>query len=506
MRQLSFLPFRLTDYTASILLIFMMLFSGKGYGQDLPAAPQKLRTISVSTLSGEVVDVKVPNNIRPGDQITGSVVPQKTSSTLQGAVVDVQDKKSDLKNKLFTFIAPAGLASIPFLIKDNAGKILGTTEIPINASISPQQSGMQKPSAPGNFTPNIFTQPGQPLTITGNFDGNAANTNISINNIPCEKIAESPSVTFILSPANLPPGQATIKIEEGGVSASMPIQVVTVNLSTDNPVMQRNGKATISIKIDGAENLDLEKNHYQVELTNHSPGIVSIRGANSNTLTWDLNSSNTKNGSARLTAKLIGSAAGSYTISALLKAVQADTPPLLNEHPAPEPIKRGDGSIPPDNIPIDMNGVGSEEIKATPPSIERLEATQKDLERRIGNTTDKDKDKEWLNEKLKIVKAEIDRRKPQADTPKPDEHPEPEPIRREDGTIPDDNIPIEMNKIIDGEQLKPQPEDNDNNPPSIGRLRATQKDLEWRIGGDTGKKDLIKKLDMIKAEIGRRGQ
>ena len=142
-------------------------------------------------------------------------------------------------------------------------------------------------------------------------------------------------------------------------------------------------------------------------MTNHSPGIVSFRAANSNTLTWDLNSSNTKKGSARLTAKLIGSAVGSYTISALLKAVQADTPPLLNEHPDPKPIG-GAGTDIADDVPIDMNGVTAAELTVERIS-QRLKATQEDLEWRIGNATDKDK--EWLNEMLEMIKAEIKRRR-----------------------------------------------------------------------------------------------
>ena len=402
----------LKNYAKKLLLIIVIAVTAilnPAFGQ-VPAPDFDTYPVQVSP--GQQLRFRLPNDIRSGDMITGTVIEsnvnnlpetKKNVSTLEGMVIEIDGKQTKLSNRIFSFLVPAGLASVPFLLKNSAGQIIERGQIPV----SPQPANNLQTASNGmNFAPNIFNQPGKPLTINGNFDGNAANTNVSINNIPCEKIAESPRESVVLSSANLRPGQATIKIEEGGVSKSMPIQVVTVNLSTDKPVIRRNGKATISVNIDGAENLDLEKNHFQVELTNHSPGIVSFRAANSNTLTWDLNSSNTKNGSARLTAKLIGSAAGSYTISALLKAVQADTPPLLNEHPDPKPIG-GAGTNIADDVPIDMNGVTAAELTVERIS-QRLKATQEDLEWRIGNATGKDK--EWLNEMLEMIKAEIKRR------------------------------------------------------------------------------------------------
>lgn len=362
---------------------------------------------------------RLPKDIRSGDMITGSVSEEKkdnagelkkVSSTLEGMVIEIERRQTKLSNRIFSFLVPAGLASIPFLLKNSSGQIIDRGLIPV----SPQNVSNPPTATNGmNFNPGLICQPGEPLTISGNFDGNAANTNVSINNIPCEKIAESPRVTYALSPANLPPGQATIKIEEGAVSKEIPIQVVTVNLTTSKPVMRRNGKAIITVYIDGAANLDLEKNHFQVELTNHSPGVVSFRDANSNTLNWDLNSSNTKNGSARLTTQLVGSAAGSYTISALLKAVQAGAPPSPAEHPAPKPIGAQNMSIA-DDVPIDMNGVTAEQLTLKRIS-KRLEATYCDLLWRIENDKTSNggsgKNSATLNGWLSMIITELGQRK-----------------------------------------------------------------------------------------------
>ncbi|HLF47071.1 MAG TPA: hypothetical protein VI548_11635, partial [Chitinophagaceae bacterium] len=299
--------------------------AGGSVGTD---GPQKIRTISFSTLSGEVVDVKVPNIIRPGDQISFSVTPKKSSSTLDGAVVDVQDKKSDFKNKLFTIIVPAGLASFPLLIKDNNGTTLARTDIPVNVPripspgnniiLPPQQTELPKPNSPGSFAPLNYCQPGQPLTINGFFDGNATNTNVSINNIPVEIIAESENGSFVQVPDGLNAGKGTIKIEEGGVSESMPIQVVTVNMSSNKTLIEKNGTAKVDIVLDGLGNVDLNNNNFKLELINSSPEAIAFRDANTNTLSFDLNNANVSNGIAKLSTNIKGIATGPYSIRAEL--------------------------------------------------------------------------------------------------------------------------------------------------------------------------------------------
>jgi hypothetical protein len=290
--------------------------------------PQKVRTISVKTLNGEVVDVKVPNNIRPGDHISGSIITKFQSSALQGAVVDVENKKTNVKDKIFSFIVPAGLASIPFLIKNDKGETLGMTQIPVNTPNIPQPAGnitipasqiqMPPQHTPGSFAPMNYCQPGEPLTINGFFDGNAANTKVSINNIPCEIIAESDRGSFVFVPQNLPPGRYPLAIDEGGVRQGFLIQAVITDLSSNKTVVQKNTKATITATVSGLENLDLNNNNFKLELTNGSPEIIQFRDANSTTITRDINSSNVKNGTFTFTTDITGITTGSYTVTSNL--------------------------------------------------------------------------------------------------------------------------------------------------------------------------------------------
>ena len=318
-----------------ILLTAVFILSGlNSQGQTAPggivgtSGPQKVNTISVKTISGEVVDVKVPNIIRPGDNITGSIVTKSQYSTLQGAVVDVEKKTSNVSDKIFRFLVPAGLASIPLLIKNEKGETLGMTEIPVNTPNIPTPAGntiipasqikMPPKHSPGNFAPMNYCQPGEPLTINGFFDGNAANTNVSINNIPCEIITESNYGSFAQIPGDLPAGKASLTIQEGGVTQTMPIQVVATNLTANKTTLRKGEKTTLTVTVSGLDNLDLNNNNFKIELTNRSSGVIQFRGLNTTSITKDITSSNLKNGVYTFTTNIIGITTGPYTVSSNL--------------------------------------------------------------------------------------------------------------------------------------------------------------------------------------------
>jgi hypothetical protein len=289
--------------------------------------PQKVRTISVKTLSGEVIDVKVPNIIRPGDQITGGVVTKSQSATLEGAVVDVEKKESNLKDKLFKFIVPAGVASIPFLLKDKNGATIGSGEMPVNRpniptpgpgmnlSLPPNQIEMLPFHAPGSFAPINYCQPGEPLTINGFFDGNASNTNVTINNIPCEIITESNTGSFAQIPDNLSAGKASLTIEEGGVTQTMPIQVITTSLTTNKSTLRKGAKAEIKATVSGLDGLKLADNHFTIQLTNQSPANITLKSETGNTITRNITESDVKGGVYSFTTTVTGIATGPFTLN-----------------------------------------------------------------------------------------------------------------------------------------------------------------------------------------------
>ena len=304
-----------------IILIAVTTIINPAFGQ-VPAPDFDIYPVKISP--DEQVRFRLPKDIRSGDMITGTITEEKKNNagdmkkntpTLEGVVIEIDGKQTKLSTRIFSFIVPAGLASLPFLLKNSSGQIIERGQI----LILPQAiNNIQTASNGMNFNPDFICQPGEPLTIPGNFDGNSSNTNVSINNIPCKIIAESPRQAVVEIPQNTAAGKGSIKIEGQQKKGEHTVNVAVINLTANKTNLLKGQKTTIRVTVDGLENLDLEKNHYRVELTNQSPGIVSFTKEPGNTITKSIDNSSIKNGKFEFTTGIIATTSGSFAVAAVL--------------------------------------------------------------------------------------------------------------------------------------------------------------------------------------------
>ncbi|HEX6746939.1 MAG TPA: hypothetical protein VF092_06545 [Longimicrobium sp.] len=298
------------------------------------AAQEQLRTTRVGTLSGEVVELNLPADIRPGDQISGTVVVpeeagRRPSATLQGAVVEVQGRRSAVRDRVFAFAVPAGAAAFALLLKDGSGRAIGETSVPVSPSLVPpgqpsrgaiSRASLTPPATPrpGNFAPMYYGQPGRPATVTGNFDGDVANTRVSVGGRPTQLIAESPRALFYEVPQDAPSGRTTLAVEERGVREEFPLQVTSVALTAAKTTLLRGENEDVHVVVSGLENLELGRDSFRVELTNLSPQTVRFRDAPGTVLTRQIAPADVRAGSYSFDAGITGLSPGGYTLQATL--------------------------------------------------------------------------------------------------------------------------------------------------------------------------------------------
>ena len=312
------------NYAKKLLLIIVIAVTAiinPAFGQ-VPAPDFDTYPVQVSP--DQQLHFRLPNDIRSGDMITGTVSEEKkdnagdmkkNAATLEGVVIEIEGKQTKLSNRIFSFLVPAGLASIPFLLKNSAGQVIERGQIPV----FPQPANNLHTLSSGmNFNPDVICQPGEPLNIPGNFDGNAANTSISINNIPCEIITESPRQAVVAIPQNTAAGKTTIKIEEQQKKEEHKVNVAVINLTANKTNLLRGEKTTITVTVSGLENLDLNNNNYKVELTNQSPQTMAFTKESGNTIIRTINEKSVKNGKWEFNEILISKAAGSFAVKAVL--------------------------------------------------------------------------------------------------------------------------------------------------------------------------------------------
>jgi hypothetical protein len=168
-------------------------------------------------------------------------------------------------------------------------------------------------------------QPGQTLMITGSFDGNAANTTVSLNGHPCEIVAESPRMSYVEIPGEATAGVFEIRIEENNNKESSKINIINLGLSANKTSLLKGQKATVSVVVSGLEGLDLRNgNTLKLSLENQSPQTIVFSNEPGNVITKDINAESVKDGKYEFSTRIVGLTKGSFSITSNVAAPKDD--------------------------------------------------------------------------------------------------------------------------------------------------------------------------------------
>ena len=276
--------------------------------------------------SNQQVKFRFPLDMRSGDMITGTVTVEpkakgndnnRSSSTLEGMVIEIDGKKTKANNHVLSFIVPAGVTSLPFLLKNAAGEVIGQVQVQVKLSnisyLTPNASAINPAQT---FFPETIAEPGQMLSIPGFFDGNAANTGVSLNGQACEIIAESPRGCYVSVPQNIAAGATNINIQENNTKEEHKINVVKLDLTAPKTNLSRGEKTTINVSVTGLEGIGNNGTTLKLSLTNQSPQTIAFTKETGNVITKEINAKTIKNGSYEFSTRIIALTAGVFTVGA----------------------------------------------------------------------------------------------------------------------------------------------------------------------------------------------
>ena len=316
-----------TNYAIKMLgltvLVFVAMFK-PAFCQE-PAIDNDLIIYSMAVSANQQVKFRLPLDIRSGDMITGSVVEEskntsgkinKTSSTLEGTVIEIDGKQTKLSNRLISFIAPAGIASLPFLLKNATGEIIEKGQIPIGGYPYFDKSWQDPVGGSGaKFSPQALGQPGQSFKITGSFDGNATNTNVSLGGQNCDVIAESNRMSIVQVSDNATAGVSKLTIQENNITEEHKINIAILNLSASKTNLRKGGEATVIVLISGLGGLE-KGTDCKVDITNLSPSIVSFKGTTGNNINKTIPQRVT--GDYKFNFSIVGVTQGNFALEGIL--------------------------------------------------------------------------------------------------------------------------------------------------------------------------------------------
>jgi len=281
-------------FLPAVLSLFLLVPASITWAQTITS--QKGLTTAIFNLPQGMIKVYLPDDIRPGDRISGSLIAEpagknekqalKNRAELNGYAVTICNTVFSAANagKPISFSVPLGSPTVCRIVLTSAAGI--------------KTPGLTAPTIPENLpspAPDACNIPshalaGSPMRITGPFDGDAANTRCTLGSKPMEVLAESPRSCIV----NYPPdagGPNTVNINESGKPpCSRNVSGVDMELKPGKLNLMRGEKTTLDVKISGLEGLP---DTARLKVTNTSPEVIRMTGGITTQVSIPPSSSNT---------------------------------------------------------------------------------------------------------------------------------------------------------------------------------------------------------------------
>lgn len=241
----------------AVLSLFLLVTASITWAQTISS--QKGLTTAEFNLQQGKIKVYLPDDIRPGDVISGRIVTEplgkntrqieKNLGELSKYSISINNERFpvDKEKEMFRFLAdPDRKLHEPI-------ELLNVSGIKAAGLIFPETKE-QKPASAECMIPS-HAMTGSPLRITGQFDGNSSNTNCALDNKPMEILAESPRQCIVSYPADAG-GVHTLSVQEiNKQPCAQSVSGVKMDVSAGKLNLQKGEKTYIDVSITGLQNL-----------------------------------------------------------------------------------------------------------------------------------------------------------------------------------------------------------------------------------------------------------
>lgn len=268
---------------SAVLFLFLLVPASITRAQTISS--QKGLTTAIFPTQYGTLKIYLPEDIRPGDIISGTIIAEPTGATAKQMQHNLTSLKSySVSVNKESFTVSGRQKSILYKPEEKGGKDFGVFGIEImctNAagdatgkltmSVRPRGEPVEKCTIPSH----VLT--GYPFSIPGKFDGDASNTKCNLNNQPLEVLAESPRDCFVYCPPDAG-GLQTIQVSERDEQkCSTQISGVDMQVTNGKLNLLKGEKTYIDVKITGLENLQSEAT---LRLINTTPATVKMLPSN----------------------------------------------------------------------------------------------------------------------------------------------------------------------------------------------------------------------------------
>lgn len=257
------------------------------------------------------ITVYLPNDIAPGDQISGTVFTDSNSDGLKNMKVfigNVVGSQKDPRSAMRKWQIPADARDgYPLIVVDKVGNQLGAMRIPISKAPGPLDA----------YTFPSFVQVGRPAVIWGPFSGDSSNTRLKLNNADVSILAESPRSIVTYVPYDTPLGKISASLTENNWRAKADVRAIGIELTSAKTDLKKNESTIVTIKVEGIAGLNEATVPY-IRVQNLTPDILDLEGQEIHVLIPTVS----KDGTFRRDFKAVSKLSGSFLITTFVEPGQ----------------------------------------------------------------------------------------------------------------------------------------------------------------------------------------
>lgn len=317
-------------------LVFVNLISAQKDSSSSPQSSGGLRVVTLTTTKGDV-KVSLPDDIRAGDTISGTVTAEPKGKDVKerkdnydrllGYSINIDNQKAKVSSGEIHYVATNDPNKEPKLIlADEKGKQLAQAFIALMrlAELSTANNPYFPPMG----------QSGRPYAINGVFDGNSANTNVMIGGTPAKVLAESPRQVVVESPRDVV-GPTNVDVKANGTSTTGSFRNLKIDLTAPKTSLLKGESTELHVEVQGLQGITQP---VQVQVQNQSPSNINLAGGNTQNIIIQpaqVPSSGTFNWSTTVT----GTGSGGFVVTGSLPgtAVPPTFPKTSKPTPTPTP-------------------------------------------------------------------------------------------------------------------------------------------------------------------------
>jgi predicted nucleic acid-binding Zn-ribbon protein len=359
------------------LLLISLFVIGPLLGFAQTISTQKGLTTAVFNLPAGAIKVYVPDDIRPGETISGTVTAEpvgRNAKQLEKNLTELKKYSVNFNGENFS----VNNTNTPFQTVFNANKpASGRLQLMMDIkTVEGEVVDVRVPNISPKAVPAGCAIPAHalsaaPLRITGPFDGDASNTRCSLDNKALEILAESPRQCIVSFPADAK-GTQNLNIQEKNAQPCIKnVSAVNMDVTSGKLNLLRGEKTYIDVKISGLQGLT---GLALLTVENSTTNIVSMQPANNVIVPLNPDSVGSGGFSRHFNLQSINNGAFSVNVNLNLpdavKDVYADIP-------------KTDGNNKTDTVPCkDLE----EKVKAAEEALEKLKTELAGIDNLINGT------------------------------------------------------------------------------------------------------------------------